>query len=265
VPRPRRRERQTVSLFPFLTILACVIGVLTLMITALALGQMNTRSKDEAIARAEAWLALGKRLKTARAKASDLADRIAQAESRQSSLARALRAARAERDRLQKRLAEGRDLQAALAELLAKAKGLEQRIKDLEAQLAERRRLIQPLEQQLKDRKNVPESEVVIRPGGTGKAANMNPTFVEVAATGIVIRDGEKQHRVTAADIGKDDAFTKVCEQVAKDRDGIIIFLIRSDGYGTWGRARGIARRRGALTGKLPVIGQGHIDLRLFE
>jgi len=38
-----------VSLFPFLSILACVIGTLTLLITALALGQMD----NDAVASAE--------------------------------------------------------------------------------------------------------------------------------------------------------------------------------------------------------------------
>ena len=40
--RRRKSDAESVSLFPFLSILACVIGVLTLMITALALGQMDT-------------------------------------------------------------------------------------------------------------------------------------------------------------------------------------------------------------------------------
>ena len=40
--RRRRKKGVSVSLFPFLSILACVIGTLTLMITALALGQMDT-------------------------------------------------------------------------------------------------------------------------------------------------------------------------------------------------------------------------------
>ena len=38
----RPAEEDGVSLFPFLSVLACVIGTLTLMIMALALGQMDT-------------------------------------------------------------------------------------------------------------------------------------------------------------------------------------------------------------------------------
>ena len=57
MPRRRRRAQRSVSLFPFLSILACVIGTLTLMITALALGQMD----NETVASAEKF-ELAKRL-----------------------------------------------------------------------------------------------------------------------------------------------------------------------------------------------------------
>ena len=39
--RRKKRGDPSVTLFPFLSVLACVIGVLTLMITALAIGQMQ--------------------------------------------------------------------------------------------------------------------------------------------------------------------------------------------------------------------------------
>ncbi len=39
--RRKSDASQSVSLFPFLSVLACVIGTLTLMIAALALGQMD--------------------------------------------------------------------------------------------------------------------------------------------------------------------------------------------------------------------------------
>ena len=45
-------EDDDVSLFPFLSIIAAVIGVLTLMIAAVTLGQMNQDDVKEAIERA---------------------------------------------------------------------------------------------------------------------------------------------------------------------------------------------------------------------
>ena len=41
-PKRKRGDEHAVSLFPFLSILACVIGTLTLMITGLALSQMDS-------------------------------------------------------------------------------------------------------------------------------------------------------------------------------------------------------------------------------
>ena len=53
-------EQDDVSLFPFLSVLACVIGTLTLMIAALALGQMD----NPTVASAERYEAV--RAETAR-------------------------------------------------------------------------------------------------------------------------------------------------------------------------------------------------------
>ena len=47
--RFRRTEDDDVSLFPFLSVIAAVIGVLTLMIAAVTLGQMNQDDVKEAV------------------------------------------------------------------------------------------------------------------------------------------------------------------------------------------------------------------------
>ena len=44
--RPRRRSRTTPSLFPFLSVIACIIGALTLILAASAVGQMATGTID---------------------------------------------------------------------------------------------------------------------------------------------------------------------------------------------------------------------------
>ncbi len=260
--RRRRPESQTVSLFPFLSVLACVIGVLTLLITSLALGQMNTASEDEAVRRAESYLAIRKRLPKAEAREQHLRQQIARAKA----LHEDLETARAERDRLRKLAGtDGTKPDALLAQLQAEIERLKKRIKELKAAIEQRRENIQPLKEELAERENPPESEVVIHPGGTGKATQTRPTFVEANSTGIVIYKGETPHRVTRGDIPKDPEFETVCKQVAASDKGIVVFLIRSDGYGTYGRANSVARSRGARTGKLPVVGQGNIDLHLFK
>ena len=74
----RRQESgdNDVSLFPFLSILACIIGVLTLMISTLALSQMDT----EAVVAAEAYEKLEEDLVASETEINDLTKQI-QAES----------------------------------------------------------------------------------------------------------------------------------------------------------------------------------------
>jgi len=50
VARRRRRDGPSGSLFPFLSVLACVIGTLTLSLAALALGQMGDEKLRQRLA-----------------------------------------------------------------------------------------------------------------------------------------------------------------------------------------------------------------------
>ena len=56
----------------------------------------------------------------------------------------------------------------------------------------------------------------------------------------------------------------KLLDRVADNDKATIIFLVRDDGLATYELASRIARSRYARNGKLPVIGQGRIDLSLF-
>ena len=262
--RARQSTGQEVSLFPFLSILACVIGVLTLLITALALGQMNTKSDDEKVRRAEDYLAMRKRLPELRKKVEELRKLLAEAEVEK--LRKLLEAARARRTKLRKMLSkDDTDRKAVILKLLAEARQLELRIKSLELQIRERLELIKPLLEELAKRNEPVESEVIIQPGGSGNVSGMKHTFVEANATGIVIYQGDKLHRITRANIATDAEFLKAAKQVADDPKAVIIFLIRTDGFSTYSLANGAARSHGARTGKLPVIGQGHINLKMFD
>ena len=48
--KKRKKNDLQVSLFPFLSILACVLGILTLMITAVVLSQANNETFQEKVA-----------------------------------------------------------------------------------------------------------------------------------------------------------------------------------------------------------------------
>ena len=56
--RGRTSAGPEISLFPFLSILACLIGSLTILIVALSVSEVLQGRKDEAVARAEDYVAL---------------------------------------------------------------------------------------------------------------------------------------------------------------------------------------------------------------
>ena len=109
------------------------------------------------------------------------------------------------------------------------------------------------------------EAEVSIQPGGSG--VDVKPTFVEVNAAEVVIYDANKQIRVRRADLDKPGgAFHKLVDKVSKQPKGSVIFLLRSnpEAIGTYNTARYVARTRYCPSGKLPVPGDGIIDLSIF-
>jgi hypothetical protein len=63
-----------------------------------------------------------------------------------------------------------------------------------------------------------------------------------------------------------DAAYNHFLTEVAKDKNSLILYLIRDDGQGAFnngaGRAEGDYKIR---IGKLPIPGRGQLDLALFE
>jgi len=265
--RRRRSEgEQTVSLFPFLSILACVIGTLTLMITAMALGQLDPESVAEAerqLAEAKLRAAEHERIVATidqkQKEEAELRRLIAAAEAIRQELA----AARAELERLeaQRTAMAGRD--DASAKLLAELQRLQQRIDELQKLLPELKAEIERLKAELAKRDEPPPPATVrIAPGGTGE--HITPLFVECTRHGVVILDGTNA-RIPRDGLTTDETFAAAMAKARERENGVMIFLVRPDGVGTYHRASDVARARQTRNGKLPVIGQGEIDLSQFE
>jgi len=268
--RQRRSAHLVVSLFPFLSILACVIGVLTLMITAMALGQLEptevlaverqVRNQQKMDRR---YLALKEELERDREEVERLRRLLEEARSIQKQLENA----RAELEKLQaerhQQLLMADDSKSS-AQLLSDANRLRLRVSDLEPELTQLLEQIEQLKAELAKRQQKPdEATVTIRPGGSG--TELIPSFIECAASGVVLYNKENPVHVRRGDLAKSDSFLKLLDTVANDPDRTVIFLLREDGLGTYYVARGIARSRFARNGKLPVVGQGRIDLSMFD
>lgn len=251
----RVEEEDAVSLFPFLSVLACVIGTLTLMIMALALGQMDT----EEVSNAEDHENAKRQLARAQ---QDIKELIAKVGDLDVSL-RELTDARAEKDELTVRFMQltedmpEKPEQVDVSQRLADLQQMEEELAELEKQLA-------ALEEELAKRTAPPEEAVVmIRPGGTG--VDIDPTFVECRSDSIVIYENKKPKRIPKSQIATDEAYRKLLDAVAGNKNRSVIFLIRDDAIGTYTAARNVAREKYARNGKLPVIGHGKLDLSMFE
>ena len=265
--RRRQRTKLTVSLFPFLSILACVIGTLTLLITALALGQMD----NDTVASAEKYENVKKKSEFVRQRLQALREKLSRAESTADDTRKKLADARAEFDRLQRekeevfRQIENKDPKkpedVEIPEVdTAKHK---QRMEDIRAEIHRQQEEIEELLAELKRRNKPPEeARVVIQPGGSG--VDLDPTFVECTASDVVLYEGRQPQRIRRSDLSTDKTFLGLLDRIAKRPKATVIFLVRDDALGTYFTARDIARSRYARNGKLPVLGHGKIDLSLF-
>jgi hypothetical protein len=259
------REEDDVSLFPFLSILACIIGVLTLMILGLALGQMDTG----AVAQAEEFARVKKRLEPTREEVAKLRETVERRAAQSTQGQRELQEARQRLRALEMQVGELLEANKKPVEIEMPQLDDAARKKQLAAlkdDLEKARERVEELLAELKKRKAPPEAaRVQIRPSGSG-GSDLVPTFVECNAQGLVIyEEDDKPYRVPTAAIRTDEKFLEHLQRVKDNPKASIIFLVRSDAIGVYHAARAVARKNYVRNGKLPVIGKGEIDLSLFR
>ena len=146
--------------------------------------------------------------------------------------------------------AEAATLKKHAAEIAAELKSFDAAIARLNAELA--RRTAPP-----------PEAAIKVRSSGTG--VGLDPSFVECRTEGLVVHTQTPAVAVPLADIGTDKTFIELLDTVAKSQRGIVIFLTRTDGIASYYRARDVARDHRCKNGKIPVDGQGALDLDSFR
>lgn len=264
--RRAKDNGDNISLFPFMSILVCLIGSLTLMITALMATQTNQEQAPAEVERYQQYTELKAKAESEREALADLQKLIAEGHAARQRLANARKEVEALKGQQSAKIASSSEHAA----LLAEAAQLRQRLADLEAEPEKLAEEVAKLEAEIKKKNAGPEEAIVqIRPGGTG--VDIVPTFVEAAANGIVIHGGPQPVRISNAEVTQEAGeFAKLLDKVAAQSKGQIIFLIRPDGIGTYDQARNFARNHYgpngyARTGKLPVPTQGNIDLSVFK
>lgn len=256
--RKQESDEDDVSLFPFLSILSCVIGVLTLLITAMAISQMDTpeivetEQLDDLLAEEQQLTAKIEELEAAVRDSDQEVVELLTAQEKQALLLEQLKAAQEKVEQAQQKV----DPDFVQVDLDSKIKELEAEKEKLDADLA-------TLESELATRKDKNEGIVQVRPGGSGVA--FEPTFVECRKEGLVLFLEEgKPRNILLSQIQNDVVFLSTLDEISNSADRVMTFLLREDGVNTYYHARNIARSRYAKNGKLPVLGQGKLDLGLF-
>ena len=267
MPRRPRSDDDDISLFPFLSIIASVIGVLTMMIATLALAQTDKpdvaqieeyeQTKKEMLEAEDAIEALKRKISVSNSAALELQE---DKKALQMTI-EDLEAMLAELERIEKELAEQKKVQIVIPKLNPKDR---ETATEMTAQLGSIREEIAQLEKDIQLRKDVPtEGNVTVLPQGSG--LNFTPHFVECAKDSIVMHNLPEPKRIRTGEVVADKDFIALMNLVANGKDDSIVFLVRSDAVKTYRSVRGIVSDRELRNGKIPVVGQGRIDLSAFN
>jgi len=266
--RRRNHRGEGVSLFPFMSILACLIGILTLMISV---SMQVKQMQDEGQSDEERRSALENRdlkqeaekLKAGIAKLEKDLERdmagsaqLAKIEERKIVLRDKIDELARQPERTDEELQKLVEvMRREIAALKNERPSLNQRLEELKKELAARRNPPKPKE------------SVLIKPGGTGIRAANRLFFVECNSTGIVLRSGKgAPQTISEAAITKSPAYNQFLDEAKSTHGSMVLFLIRKSGASSYRWAAGWAESKYQVrTGKLPIPNDGEIDLSLFE
>ena len=269
--RRRPANDQGVSLFPFMSILACLIGILTLMISVIMqVSQMQQEGRtEEELARAMENRDLIKQAEKMVEEITELQEKF---EEDNASLA-ALKKIEDRKIALTlkiENLKKATDPEKTDVELQKLIENMKKEIVALKNERPPLQKRLKELQAELKARKEAPKpaESVVIKPRGVGSRAARNIFFVECNSTGIVImnEDGQPGKRISTEAIRTSGDYNAHLDKVKKTRDSMILFLMRKGGLKSYQWAAGQAEVKYKInTGKLPVPNNGKIDLSLFK
>jgi len=256
-----RREQLKISLFPFMSILACTIGALTFLLVTMAMtsvGATRLVSQDE------------------ERRGSELAERLPQIEAslerlerdwedleRAEALLAQLDAALEERG-----LAAGESLAGIEATLVeaSRSAALDAKLRSLNRAIArtasERDRIETSISVLESRRETLP---ILIDP--TGLSRHQTPYFVECdvgGATAYRVSD-DLEYFVPVSDLNSSGDFGRYLRRVRALPGALLVLLVREDGIQTAKRVESLARASSIRVARLPMPGDGRLDFRLLR
>ena len=263
-----------ISLFPFLSILACLIGALVMIIVVLVISQVG---KAEGRTMEEIQMAqdvqrmqkeLDQREKDAAVVAEKLAlleDLEAQAKDKQQRFAKLRKLLDSSKDVQEQNKQISQELQKELDDLLVEIDGL--KIAQTETKV-EIKALLEELEKRKVPKDKQPPA-VVVQPSGSGMPAGTKVYFVEAFSGQLrVLGAWGEDYRISAQPevVVADHSFNYFLTEIQKDPKALVLFLVRDDGYGAYNNGAGHAQSLyGINVGKLPIPGRGELQLGMFD
>ena len=256
--RSKESSGSPVSLFPFLSILACMIGTLTLMITGLALTGMGVGRDNESIARAEEFVALEKQSEKVQQKLDKL----------HALIQKARRAAEkvADFEELLKSQNAAADLEERVVALKARNKNNAKNSAELEKELVRLKSELDSLREELAGRQQRFSKELIkVLPPKGDYTTRFKPWFVEAAKAGLTIYSGDKPYKVANSKIKTDKKFNEFLKKLAANDSSQLVVLVRNNGITAMQIVIAHAEGMGINCGKLPLVGAGEVDLSGFK
>lgn len=253
-----------------MSILACLIGILTLMISVtMQVNQMKQKDQsEEEMARAVANRDLRKKSEAVSKEIPILEERLKKEKSSAAELARIEDQKIVLKQKLEE-IRKANNPDETDASLQKTVELLKTEIVSLKSGRPPLQKQLDELMAELKKRTDPPKvvESVVIRPGGIGSREASKLFFVECGSTGIVLIDGANSSKpISTATIETSEVYATFLEKVKRTRDSMVLFLIRKGGNEAYLWSAGLAETKYEVrNGKLPIPNEGKIDLSLFN
>lgn len=254
--RVQSSSGSSVSLFPFMSILACLAGTVVVMICVLVMVQaISSKNKASQNPNAVEMMKVQEQL----AELRGITDQLTNVEAMEKRLVllREIAAGDETNDVIRARMQkEIENLRIAIANAKNDKPRVQKEIAKLKEDMAER--MIKP--EDLKP-------ALRVQGGGSGFAVGRRLFVIEANRDSIIVhRSKEDRSRITAGAIGADKEYNDFLAEVARHKNHQILFVVRTDGQSSYDRGAGWAQQQFKLsTSKMPIPGQGKVDLSEFE
>lgn len=244
------------SLFPFLDILAGTIGSLCLIILAVSLGQ--TQQASPAFQNTP-------ELSDLQEQVSQKAVELRKIEASIQTFQAALLEVETDRNRLTLRRQQAQQRWqewTRFARAASRGQAYRRSIRDAKRKVNQLTNQAKSLRPRLKNETDRRTGKDRIKIFFTGKGKHLKPRFVECGARAIILHGEEGPRSIDWSAVRISEDIRRLFSEVKDDPNATVTFLVRPDGIATFNLVRDLAQEQSVPSGKLPIPGDGELDLR---